>query len=456
MGEDNSISHALTLARVTPSLRASAACESPMFSRNLLMLSEIKLSLPSDDNFTMRRVIYNYLCVHRFIDNVQKKLYNEDGFYAEKQWGKKNMDELNKQSIAEENTSTQPSDENEQQTQNVAGESTAAPEMQVGKLLCPRCGNAFDQKEKTCPHCGMKNDLKLCKTCGATIAKNAKSCPKCGAKNKKPIYKRVWFWILIALVLIRVFLGLSKFIKTNETGEITEASSAQESSVLLNDEDSDIVGTWSSVILYDFDNMKASYMDATDAEIKFNTDYTGTMSNLTGDVTSFEWHYDSTTDKGERLYKAGNAIVTILNSRSDLNQYAGKLLVGSDSAAVIFERKDAQGSTQKSGSATSKASSENTSMTSSQKNALKKAKSYLEYSAFSHAGLIDQLEYEGYTAADANYAADNCGANWKAQAVKKAKSYLEYDAFSKGELIEQLEYEGFTHEQAVYGANRAY
>ena len=97
MGEDNSISHALTLARVTPSLRASAACESPMFSRNLLMLSEIKLSLPSDDNFTMRRVIYNYLCMHRFIDNVQKKLYNEDGFYAEKQWGKKNMDELNKQ-----------------------------------------------------------------------------------------------------------------------------------------------------------------------------------------------------------------------------------------------------------------------------------------------------------------------------------------------------------------------
>lgn len=83
MGEDNSISHAFTLARVTPNLRASAACESPMFSRSLLMLSEIKLSLPSTDNFTMRQMIYNYLYMYSFIDNVQKRLYNEDRFYAE-------------------------------------------------------------------------------------------------------------------------------------------------------------------------------------------------------------------------------------------------------------------------------------------------------------------------------------------------------------------------------------
>jgi len=64
-------------------LRASAACESPMFSRSLLMLSEIKLSLPSTDNFTMRQMIYNYLYMYSFIDNAQKRLYNEDRFYAE-------------------------------------------------------------------------------------------------------------------------------------------------------------------------------------------------------------------------------------------------------------------------------------------------------------------------------------------------------------------------------------
>lgn len=91
--------------------------------------------------------------------------------------------------------------------------------------------------------------------------------------------------------------------------------------------------------------------------------------------------------------------------------------------------------------------------TSGEKNALSKAKSYLEYSAFSYSGLIEQLEYEGYTASEAKYGADNCGADWYEQAVRKAKDYLNYSAFSYAGLIEQLEYEGFTNAQAKYGAD---
>ncbi len=95
-------------------------------------------------------------------------------------------------------------------------------------------------------------------------------------------------------------------------------------------------------------------------------------------------------------------------------------------------------------------------MTSGQKNALKEAESYLRYSAFSHKGLVEQLEYEGYSHADSVYAADHCGADWNEQAYLSAKSYLEYSAFSYSELVEQLEYEGFTAAQAEYGANKAY
>ena len=40
------------------------------------------------------------------------------------------------------------------------------------------------------------------------------------------------------------------------------------------------------------------------------------------------------------------------------------------------------------------------------------------------------------------------------QADKKAASYLSFTSFSQSGLIEQLEYEGFTHEQAVYGAEQ--
>lgn len=95
-----------------------------------------------------------------------------------------------------------------------------------------------------------------------------------------------------------------------------------------------------------------------------------------------------------------------------------------------------------------------TNMTTSQKNALSSAKSYLKYSAFSYEGLIDQLEYEGYPHEDCVYAVDNCGADWFDQAVKCAESYLKYSSFSYSELVEQLEYEGFTYEQAVYGAKQ--
>ena len=87
-----------------------------------------------------------------------------------------------------------------------------------------------------------------------------------------------------------------------------------------------------------------------------------------------------------------------------------------------------------------------------QKNAMRKANDYLNYSAFSYTGLIEQLKYEGYSVEDATFAVDRCGADWNQQAAKKAQDYLDYSAFSREGLIDQLKYEGFTQEQAEYGA----
>lgn len=96
------------------------------------------------------------------------------------------------------------------------------------------------------------------------------------------------------------------------------------------------------------------------------------------------------------------------------------------------------------------------SISTGKKNALKSAEQYLSFMAFSYSGLIDQLEYEGYSNEEAEYAAKNCGADWSEQAVLSAKQYLKTMSFSKDGLIEQLEYEGFTHEQAAHGAEQAY
>lgn len=92
-------------------------------------------------------------------------------------------------------------------------------------------------------------------------------------------------------------------------------------------------------------------------------------------------------------------------------------------------------------------------VTMGQRNALSKAHQYLSIMAFSHSGLVKQLEYEGYSTEEATYGADNCGADWNEQALKSAKNYLSTMAFSHSGLIKQLEYEGFTTEQATYGAD---
>lgn len=57
-----------------------------------------------------------------------------------------------------------------------------------------------------------------CNSCGKEVANTAKSCPGCGAKVKKPIYKRVWFWVIIVFVVIGLASGGS--------GKSSESSSS--------------------------------------------------------------------------------------------------------------------------------------------------------------------------------------------------------------------------------------
>ena len=90
-----------------------------------------------------------------------------------------------------------------------------------------------------------------------------------------------------------------------------------------------------------------------------------------------------------------------------------------------------------------------TNITNAQKNAVRTAHSYLESSGFSRDGLIEQLEYDGYTGSDATIAVDSLDMNWIKQAKKTAKSYLQDSGFSRNGLIEQLEYDGYTSSDAT-------
>lgn len=93
-------------------------------------------------------------------------------------------------------------------------------------------------------------------------------------------------------------------------------------------------------------------------------------------------------------------------------------------------------------------------LTTGQKNALKKAKSYLSFSEFSKSGLTNQLQYAGFTEEEVAFAVENCGADWMEQADKKAKSYLSMTGFSKEGLKRQLKFEGFTDEEIEYALKK--
>ena len=91
--------------------------------------------------------------------------------------------------------------------------------------------------------------------------------------------------------------------------------------------------------------------------------------------------------------------------------------------------------------------------TNSQEQAIAMAQEYLDSMAFSRSGLIEQLRYEKFSAADAEFAVAHVTVDWNAQAKAMAKDYLDAMAFSRSGLIEQLRYEGFTLSQATYGVN---
>ncbi|WP_191966646.1 Ltp family lipoprotein [Microbacterium testaceum] len=100
------------------------------------------------------------------------------------------------------------------------------------------------------------------------------------------------------------------------------------------------------------------------------------------------------------------------------------------------------------------------SMTTAQSSAVRSAESYLKFKGFSRAGLTEQLtsEYgEGFAAEDAEFAIayiESAGkVDWNEQAVKSAKSYLDFKGFSRDGLFDQLtsEYgEKFTADQANF------
>lgn len=221
-------------------------------------------------------------------------------------------------------------------------------------------------------------------------------------KEKKPIFKKWWFWVIIVVVIIAV----SGTDNTSNTNSISTSTNSYQENKNANENISSVSSQKSVAV--EVNVVDFSTMSKEDIKTWFDT------NKIKGTISE---EYSDTVPKGTFVSQSVAANTVIHEGDKITITYS----LGKE--PTLGER-----------------------------NALSKAKDYLAYTSFSHKGLIEQLEYEGFSKEESAYGADNCEADWNEQAAKKAKSYMEYSSFSKSGLIDQLKYEGFTNEQAQYGA----
>jgi len=90
--------------------------------------------------------------------------------------------------------------------------------------------------------------------------------------------------------------------------------------------------------------------------------------------------------------------------------------------------------------------------------ALNKAEELLMVMNYSHSGLVNYLvDFGGFTLEEATYAADNCSADWNEQAAAHIGYYRSAGQnMSADDMRGQLEYEGYTDEQIDYAIEKMY
>ena len=86
--------------------------------------------------------------------------------------------------------------------------------------------------------------------------------------------------------------------------------------------------------------------------------------------------------------------------------------------------------------------------------ALELAKENKKATALSRSQMIDRIREKGYSASDAVYAADHCGADWNIQAFKAAKQLIAGGGYSRDGLKKALRQAGFSESEAAYAVDR--
>ena len=155
-----------------------------------------------------------------------------------------------------------------------------------------------------------------CKTCGADMASSAKVCPACGAKNSKPIYKRVWFWIVVVIVVV-IIASAAGGGKTSGESTQQSATAQTESVSTPKPEKYEIVG------------------DLTTSSDAFSYSISGVIKNNSGkDLTYLQVEFNLYDANGNQL---GTALANIDNLAKDGTWKFKAVGIDTDNAVASYK-----------------------------------------------------------------------------------------------------------------------
>lgn len=356
-------------------------------------------------------------------------------------------------------------------------------------MYCKKCGTQITEDSNFCPKCGESLSAPAPHNPVEDVANNATTEPAVSSKTKiNPIIV-----ILIVSVLILFIIVLAKNAKrspqeNSEPISSTAAASSGNSSTPIYGQEVSVDSLPDSIKI--FVNNLNTVKPATNTRIGIDAPVRQVLSGYDCDFDSLGYSFDQNngflsvkiTDRASTAYqreqdlKLEYTLISLFlfsdydqdtnfltwqkvkNSGSASREKTVINLVSlEDSDVLVFLVPDETIAglipDPSSGSAAPAQSETSPSVSLGMQNALSKALDYLDYTAFSRSGLIEQLKYEGFSQKEAEYGVEHCGADWKEQAAKKAQDYLDYTSFSRAGLIDQLLYEGFSQEEAEYGVS---
>lgn len=275
--------------------------------------------------------------------------------------------------------------------------------------------------------------------------------------EKQKFYKKTWFAIIMTIFIYPVgmyFVWTSKNLEKRGKIIATVLGGIFFSTLLAQDSSAPEIGLTdgSSLVVFKDEAMTSEELVNTAVTEISDNRSDMTMSDIT--VTDF----DSVDFGTEGKYKvsftatddAGNEAIVPFTINVELSEEQKAEIEAAEKEAAEKEAAEKE-ATEKEAAEAEKEAAEADKVNRENEKALKSAESYVKIMAFSAEGLRGQLEFEGFTTEQIDYALDNLEVDWNEEAVQSATSYSETLSMSSSAIYDQLLFEGFTPEQAQYG-----